>query len=253
MKHATLEKRMRDLEYFGDTRVLTETWSVVRVDGRSFSRLTEANFEKPFDARFHEAMVAVSRALLQELSGIYAYTESDEISVLLPREWRMFGGRVEKIVSVASGLASSVFTHHGGVPAHFDARVWLGPTDTSVVDYFRWRQGDALRCSLNGWCYWTLRKAGQTKREATAALEGRSFEDKRTLLAEHGVTLADLPGWQRQGVGIYEETYKKTGFNPRLQREVWVVRRRLRVEPELPLGEEYARFLRRLLAGKVQS
>jgi len=253
MKHATLEKRMRDLEYFGDTRVLTETWSVVRVDGRSFSRLTEAHFEKPFDARFHEAMVAVSRALLEELNGIYAYTESDEVSFLLPREWRMFGGRVEKIVSVASGLASSVFTHHSGVPAHFDARLWLGPTDTSVVDYFRWRQADALRCSLNGWCYWTLRKTGQTKRKATAALEGSTFEEKRALLAEHGITLADLPGWQRQGVGVFEETYERVGFNPKLQQEVRAVRRRLRVEQELPSGEEYARLLRRLLAGAVRS
>ncbi|MGE0711936.1 MAG: tRNA(His) guanylyltransferase Thg1 family protein [Planctomycetota bacterium] len=247
MKHAALESRMRDLEYFGETRVLSETWVVVRVDGRGFSRLSEANFEKPFDARFHAAMVAVGEALLGEPRGVYAYTESDELSLLLPRGWRMFGGRVEKIVSVAAGLASAVFSQGCGALAHFDARLWLGPTDEAVIDYFRWRQADALRCSLNGWCYWTLRKAGWTRRAATGALEGRSFAEKGALLAEHGVALGDLPSWQRQGVAIVSETYEKTGFDPRRQEEVRAVRRRLRVERALPVGSDYSAFLREVV------
>jgi len=250
MKHATLETRMRALEHYRETRALPETWTVIRVDGRSFSRMTAEHFEKPFDRRFHEAMLSVARALFTELRGIYAYTESDEISLLLPREWSQFGGRVEKIVSVAAGIASAVFTREAEVLAHFDARMWLGPTDGSVLDYFRWRQADALRCSLNGWCYWTLRQAGVAARAATARLSGASFEAKRDLLAEHGVDLEALEGWQRQGVGVYEETYLKQGFNPKLGQAVEALRRRLRVEQELPTGSDYSLWLGDLLAGR---
>ncbi len=56
-----------------------------------------------------------------------------------------------------------------------------------VVDYFSWRQADAARCALNGWCYWTLRKAGQSRQQATAALERASTADKNELLFGHGI------------------------------------------------------------------
>jgi tRNA(His) guanylyltransferase len=76
-----LERRMRALECFDTLRVLPGTWPVLRLDGRGFSRVTEARFEKPFDDRFHELMCKTAEALLVELGALYAYTESDEISV----------------------------------------------------------------------------------------------------------------------------------------------------------------------------
>lgn len=78
------EAQMRALEHFHSLRVLPGAWTVIRVAGRSFSRFTETGFEKPFDIRFHDHMVKTATALLEELHGLYAYTESDEISVLFP-------------------------------------------------------------------------------------------------------------------------------------------------------------------------
>src|SRR5262249_60131666 len=95
------EARMRALEYFHDLRVLPGAWPVLRLDGRSFSRLTEARFEKPFDARFHELMCQTSEALVTELGAVLAYTESDEISVLLQRDSDLFDREVEKLVSIS--------------------------------------------------------------------------------------------------------------------------------------------------------
>ena len=83
----TFENRMRELEYFHNLRLLPGAWVVVRVDGRGFSRFTESRFEKPFDLKFHGLMVHTAQALLQEMQGIYAYTESDEISVLFRPDW----------------------------------------------------------------------------------------------------------------------------------------------------------------------
>jgi tRNA(His) guanylyltransferase len=242
------EARMRQLEYFHALRLLPGTWTVLRTDGRSFSRFTESRFDKPFDERFHQMMRATAQALLEGLGGLYAYTESDEISVLFPPGWAMFDRELEKVVSVSAGIASAAFTHAAGEPAHFDSRVWVGVDEDRVVDYYQWRQTDATRCALNGWCYWTLRKEGQSVAAATAALENKSVEFKHELLFARGINFNDLPLWQRRGVGIYWETFQKQGFNPKTEESVIAERRRVKIDLELPMKEAYSEFLRSLLA-----
>lgn len=86
MKPDEFERKMRHGERFHHLRVENDSFLVVRVDGRSFSRFTERKVEKPFDARFHNWMRATAEALFVGFDGIYAYTESDEISVLLPKQ-----------------------------------------------------------------------------------------------------------------------------------------------------------------------
>ena len=172
MNRDAFDQRMRALECFHDLRLLSSAWVVVRVDGRGFSRFTAPRFDKPFDTAFHKLMVQTARVLLDALQGCYAYTESDEISVLCPPEWELFDRKLEKVVSLSAGIASSAFTHACGVPVQFDSRVWLGARESQVVDYFRWRQADATRCALHGWCYWTLRQAGKSSKAATAELQG---------------------------------------------------------------------------------
>ena len=41
--------------------------TVVRVDGRSFSRFTETRFDKPFDEWFRDCMIAAATMLLEEI------------------------------------------------------------------------------------------------------------------------------------------------------------------------------------------
>src|SRR5690349_13297066 len=114
-----LSRRMRELEYFRPVRLLPGAWSVVRLDGRGFSRFTGAHFEKPFDPRFRDLMAATGRAVMVELHGLYAHVQSDEISLLFRPDGAPFGGRLEKLLSVSAGIASAAFTHAGGTPAHF--------------------------------------------------------------------------------------------------------------------------------------
>jgi tRNA(His) guanylyltransferase len=241
------EERMREFEYFHSLRLLPSTWSIVRVDGRSFSRFTESRFEKPIDSRFRDIMVRTAQSLLKEMHAIYAYTESDEISLLLSPDWDLFDRELEKTVSISAGIASAAFTHACGEPAHFDSRVWLGTDKGLVIDYFQWRQSDAARCALNGWCYWTLRNSGQTIKEATEALVGKSVSYKNELLFQHGVNFNALPVWQRRGIGLYWEEYEKEGFNPVTRSKVLAVRRRVRTDLELPMKDDYSRFLRQLM------
>lgn len=241
------EQKMRSLEYFHELRVLPGAWTVIRVDGRSFSRFTESRFEKPFDLQFHNLMVETARSLLEELQGIYAYTESDEISILLPQNWDLFDRTWEKIVSVSSSIATATFTHAAQTIVQFDSRVWIGANKSQVVDYFNWRQADATRCALNGCCYWTLRKAGESAGKATSTLEGKSVGFKNELLFQHGINFNELPAWQRRGTGLYWEIYEKEGYNPIEKTTVMTKRRRIKVDDELPMKEAYGEFISRFL------
>ena len=119
MKYHDLDIRMKEREAFRTLRLLPGAWTVVRVDGRAFSQFTASRFTKPFDVRLRDRMIATASALLQELHGIYAYTQSDEISVLFPPRWQLFDRRLEKIVSISASLASATFTQAGGEPVQF--------------------------------------------------------------------------------------------------------------------------------------
>ncbi|GIG86484.1 tRNA(His) guanylyltransferase Thg1 family protein [Plantactinospora endophytica] len=246
MRDDEFESRQRAREYFHSLRVLPGAWTVLRLDGRGFTRFTEEHFDKPFDPRFGELMVDTARTLLTELGARYAYTESDEISVLLAPDHGLFGGGVEKLVSISAGIASAEFTRAAGESAHFDSRLWLGVDVGDVVDYFSWRQSDAARCALNGWCYWTLRQAGHSARDATRTLDGASTSEKNELLFQHGINFAELPAWQRRGVGLWWESQQRPGHDPVRGTEAVTTRRRLRIERELPMKADYRDLVERI-------
>jgi tRNA(His) guanylyltransferase len=242
-----LDTVQRSREWYHGLTLLPGAWAIVRVDGRAFSRLTEERYEKPFDPAFADAMVAAATDLLTELGGRYAYTESDEISVLLDPAWALFGRSVEKLVSISASVATAAFTVAAGVPGTFDSRIWLGTSVGDVIDYFSWRQADAGRCALNGWCYWTLRSEGRSARAASRALDGLDVSGKNELLFARGITFAEVPAWQRRGVGLWFEEFERSGFDPARGESVVARRRRVRVERELPLGDAYRADLGRLL------
>lgn len=244
MKNQDLDSRMRGGEYFHSLRVPEENWTILRLDGRGFSKFTAERFEKPFDPRFHELMLLTTEALVEEFNAVFAYTESDEISVLLPFGWDFFDREVEKVLSISASVASSVFSIALGEAVQFDSRIWIGGLRDSVIDYFCWRQSDATRCALNGWTYWHLREEGMSAREATEHLMGRNSSEKQEILFQRGINFNDLPGWQKRGSLVVWGVVEKVGFNPVTSEEVVVERRALKRLEELPYGDEYRDFLR---------
>ncbi len=115
------------------------------------------------------------------------------------------------------------------------------------MDYFRWRHEDAHRNALSAHCYWRLRSEGISARDATRELDGLGVSDKNELLFQRGINFNDLPAWHRRGVGLYWETYEKAGRNPKSGEASSVVRRRIKVDAELPMGDEYGEFVRNLM------
>ncbi|GLI33917.1 tRNA(His) guanylyltransferase Thg1 family protein [Desulforhabdus amnigena] len=248
MELKDLEKRMRSLEYFSSLRMLPACWPIIRLDGRGFSRKTSDRFSKPFDPQFRDLMVSAASALLTELQGVYAYTMSDEISLLLPRDWVLFDRRLEKVVSVSAGIVSAAFSLALGEAAHFDSRIWMGPDAMLVLDYFRWRQAEAANNALHSWCYWTLRKMGKSVAEATQLLKSESASYQNEFLFRHGINFNNLPRWQRRGVGLYWECFKKEGTDPRTGKTTLATRRRIKIDRELPMKDEYGQMLFEIMA-----
>ena len=113
-----------------------------------------------------------------------------------------------------------------------------------VVDYFRWRSADAARNALNSWCYWTLRKDGFNKREATNRLVGLSVSQKNELLFQFGINFNNVPNWQKRGIGVYWKEYDKPSMNPLTNENVHAQRRRIVTDLDLPMKEQYGEFVR---------
>ncbi|MBZ5708669.1 tRNA(His) guanylyltransferase Thg1 family protein [Nannocystis pusilla] len=239
MKSDDLSARLRPFETAGDRRVPPGFHMVARLDGRGFSRLTKERMpglERPFDVRVRDMMIDTCRHLMQcGFSVVYGYTQSDEISLLFhPRE-RAFGRLLRKYHSILAGEASAKFSLLLGEPVCFDCRVAELPDVDRVVEYFRWRADDAARNCLGAHCYWALRAAGRSEGEATAALAGLGPEGRHELLFRSGTNFADLPLWQRRGVGL-----------------VWVHigDERPRISPDLalPMRGDYDAYVRARLA-----
>ena len=253
MKFEDLDKEMRTYEESLDQFILPDMYITARLDGRSFTRLTKeiCQFEAPFDIRFRNLMVETAKALMEcGFRIIYAYTESDEISLLFHPDDFAFGRKVRKINTTLAGEASAVFSLALGRAATFDCRVIPLPNQKRVEDYFAWRQEDSHRNSLNAWCYWTLRKEGMSQTKATAMLEGQSVPFKNELLFQRGINYNELPSWQKRGTGIYYQNVVKEGYDPVEKRKVETYRHKLEVDYELPLGEEYRSFISGFLPDK---
>ena len=246
MKFEDLDKKMRVYEQSLDQVMLPEIYLVARLDGRGFTRLTKevCKFEAPFDERFRNLMENTVKALMDcGFNVVYGYTQSDEISLLFHPEENSFGRKVRKINSVLAGVASASFSLQLGQQAVFDCRVVPLPTVERVQDYFLWRQEDAHRNALNSHCYWMLRKEGASVRAATGQLKGQTVAYKNELLFQHGINFNELPAWQKRGIGLYWKQVEREGFNPIKKEKVVTLRRELTADYDLPLGEEYAKFI----------
>lgn len=246
MKFDDFDKEMRIYEESLDQSILPDMYIAARLDGRSFTRLTKeiCQFEAPFDIRFRDMMVETVKTLMNTgFRIVYGYTESDEISLLFHPDDNTFGRKVRKINTTLAGEASAAFSLVLGQAATFDCRVVPLPNRDRVADYFVWRQEDSHRNSLNAHCYWALRKEGENQNDATLQLEGKSVSYKNELLYQKGINYNDLPAWQKRGIGIYFADVQKEGFNPVKQEKVLTMRRELVVDYELPIGEDYRKFV----------
>jgi tRNA(His) 5'-end guanylyltransferase len=100
------DAEMRTYEESLDQYIPEEEYIVVRLDGRSFTRLTKrvCKFKAPFDARFRDLMTDAVKSLMNSgFKIVYGYTESDEISLLFHPDEDTFSRKVRKINTTLAG------------------------------------------------------------------------------------------------------------------------------------------------------
>jgi tRNA(His) 5'-end guanylyltransferase len=143
-------------------------YTIFRLDGHKFSNFTKP-FDKPYDKDLIQAMIKTSSDLLNYLNASIAYTQSDEITLLIPPCTSLdFNGRRQKLETLSASYCSVRFnywllstldrssdldvveistnkmTKIKSGTAHFDCRI-LQCDEDNVCNIFRWRYLDAFR------------------------------------------------------------------------------------------------------------
>lgn len=211
MVKEALGRRMKE-NYEYRTRLLLprRTYTIVRLDGRAFHTYTQG-LDRPYDHPFMIDMGITARYLCEQVAGCrFAYTQSDEISLLLtdfttPQTEAWFDGNQQKIVSVTASLATAKFNElRRGKLAGFDSRAFTIPDPVEVGNYFVWRQQDAMRNSVN--------MVAQTFFTHAELLGKSSGEVQEMLWSERGVNWNDYDPRFKRGTLVTPQsmTYKST-------------------------------------------
>lgn len=109
-----LANEMRNFEDVFKLKLGGDDFVVIRTDGRNFRSFTKG-MKEPYDDIFLKTMQQTMMSLCQTIPGcVYAYSFSDEISIILSTDkingWYKL--EVEKIVSVTASLTTIFFNKH---------------------------------------------------------------------------------------------------------------------------------------------
>jgi tRNA(His) 5'-end guanylyltransferase len=167
------------------------------------------------------------------------YTQSDEMTFIIRSDqsedasaW--FDNRIQKIVSVSSGIVSSVFNRLLFADqvalgreideisiATFDGRLHPVPSLTEAVNNLVWRQRDCTKNSISGAAYYELgKKCG--KKTARRMLEGLKQDQRQELLfKETGINWNDYAPEFKRGVVIFKREEEVSTEHGNVIRRKW--------------------------------
>jgi tRNA(His) guanylyltransferase len=185
---------------------------LARLDGRAFHTFTR-DLRRPYDHGMSTAMIETARHLVQEMTALVGYTQSDEITLAWFEPSQSvseyaFDGRFQKLASVLAGMASARFgqlvrehlPQKATETPHFDCRVWQVPTLDDATEVFLWREDDATKNSIS-------MAAGAHYTDAE--LDGKSPSAKQELLFQKGVNWNDFPPFFKRGTYLQRRTFTR--------------------------------------------
>jgi tRNA(His) guanylyltransferase len=212
MDKTNLGDRMKQYESSTESRIIPRLPVIVRLDGRSFSKFTKG-MKVPFDNDFRQAMIEVTKYLVEQTHAKIGYTQSDEITLVLYSEniqagAVLFDGRVQKIASNFASMASTKFLLEmqkrfpekvdgtKTLPS-FDARVFPVPSQTEAVNNLVWRTQDASKNSVS------MVAQNEFSHKELQGLSGKEMQFK--LLTERDINWNDFSSNEKQGTYIRKE------------------------------------------------
>lgn len=223
---------------------------IVRLDGWRFHNFTKKmRLRKPYDRKFAGWVAETAKEFFLPFDPALAYVFSDEINLLFLHTPGF--ERVEKIDSVFAGMASScmlrLINSNTVQSLSFDCRV-IPVKKEDVGKYLTWRQAEAWRNCNNAYAQWVLLKSGKSPRRVSSELRGLTIKELQRVMRKHKVNLEKMPAWQRRGILLYKESYKKKGYDPVKKKKVVVERKRAKIDWNPPLfnSAEGKKFLKKL-------
>lgn len=225
-----LGDRMKDYEVTTKQILPRRSYTIIRVDGMAFHTLTK-RYRRPFDQEFIDAMNDTAKYLCKTIMGVkFAYVQSDEISLLLTdfesvQKEAWFGNSVQKMCSGSAAKATSSFNRRfaeielakaaqegksllefacwytSARDGEFDSRVYQIPQRAEVMNYFIWRQWDAMRNSLSA-----VAHSLYSQKE----LHGKNGSEQHEMLYAKGVNWNDYPVELKRGRALRKVLDEKT-------------------------------------------
>ena len=232
MKRDDLGNRMKTFyEQIPKARLMRRTPVVIRIDGKAFHTFTRG-FKRPFDDVLIMTMQETAKYLCENIQGCsLAYTQSDEISLLLIDYQRFetsawFDYEIQKMTSISASMATMAFNrifndlvreyrfNNGenfdlstkeGEEKHYLLQAYKSSMDKGamfdsrvfnipreeVTNYFYWRQLDASRNSIQ-----MVGQANFSHKE----LQNKSCNDiQDILMTQKGINWNDFPTYQKRG------------------------------------------------------
>ncbi|KAI1459490.1 tRNA guanylyltransferase [Annulohypoxylon moriforme] len=199
--------------------LLPNTWVVVRIDGRGFTKLcAKYNFEKPNDRRALDLMNAAAKAVVSEIHDItIAYGVSDEYSFVFHKSCTLFERRSSKIVSTIVSTFTAYYIHLWAtyfpdtplsppLPS-FDGRAVCYPNVQNLRDYMSWRQVDCHINNLYNTTFWSLVQIGGINaKDAEKLLSGTLAADKNEILfSRFQINYNNEPEIFKKGSVVYRD------------------------------------------------
>jgi tRNA(His) 5'-end guanylyltransferase len=201
-----LGNRMKGYEQVTRQVLPPRTYTLIRVDIRAAHTLLKGA-ARPFDYTFMADMDIVAETLCKEISGaVLAFTQSDEISILLTdfrssftMPW--FDGVTAKMISISAALATATLNRRRPDQlALFDSRVWTIPDPVEVANYFIWRQRDAVRNSIS------MAAQAQFPHQRLMGLNGNQMQE--LLFTVHGINWSNYPVGAKRGRVCVKKTFE---------------------------------------------
>lgn len=213
----TLGDRMKTYERYLPQKAINGLPIVLRLDGRAFHTWSKG-LQRPFDPSLAQAMKDTTAYLVQETNALCGYTQSDEISLLLltthSQQQHYFDGKIQKLISVSAAEATLFFhqrkqslpfpERQQHLNAYFDCRFFQVPTISEAVNYFFWREQDAIRNSVAMLCqsHFSLK-----------ALQGKNTPIMKQMLLEKGIDWLKIPSYHQSG-SFFQSQSIEARFTP---------------------------------------
>lgn len=87
MSTVDLGTRIKGYEKEGEKRIPYDEYIIVRIDGHKFSKFTKG-FKKPYDKILSVSMENTTKDLVEEFGAVTGYTQSDEITLIFPPQYK---------------------------------------------------------------------------------------------------------------------------------------------------------------------